>query len=136
MRDVGVLDAHAHDHETWWTAVAGVILVGLLGYFAMEELRMPTQAHTDKPEPVEATAPTSCNPITGEGMISKKDLFFADFAKESNPVTETEIAQDLSEKEDIKLKMTRDEIERAHETYLMNAFTQAKTTTQNETKGL
>ena len=69
-------------------------------------------------------------------MISKKDLFFADFAKESNPVTETEIAQDLSEKEDMKLTMTRDEMEVAHETYLMNAFAQAKTITQNHTKGL
>ena len=96
----------------------------------------PTQALPDIPKPVEATAPTSCNPITGQGMISKKDLFFADFAKESNPVTETEIAQDLSEKEDIKLTMTRDEMEAAHETYLMNAFAQAKTTTQNHTKGL
>ena len=58
-------------------------------------------------------------------MISKKDLFFADFAKESKTVSEIKIAQDPAEKEEIKLSMTRDEMETAHETYLMNAFAQA-----------
>ena len=69
-------------------------------------------------------------------MISKKDLFFADFGKESKPITETKIQYHPKEKEDIKLKMTREDLESARESYLMNTLAQAKATNPNQTKGL
>ena len=37
---------HMHEHQTWWASLSGVILCGLLGYFAIEEFRMSTQQHS------------------------------------------------------------------------------------------
>ena len=45
----------------------------------------PTNAATILNKTIDVSPATSCNPITGLGMISKKDLFFADFAKDTKP---------------------------------------------------
>ncbi len=38
---------HIHEHETLWAQLSGVILIGLLGYFAVEEVQMSTQNSTE-----------------------------------------------------------------------------------------
>ena len=38
---------HVHEHETLWAQVAAVILIVLLGYFAVEEVTMSTQNSTE-----------------------------------------------------------------------------------------
>ena len=38
---------HVHEHQTLWAQLSGVILIGLLGYFAVEELNMSTQKSTE-----------------------------------------------------------------------------------------
>ncbi len=35
-----ISDVHAHEHETWWAQAAALLLLGLLGFFAIEELKM------------------------------------------------------------------------------------------------
>ena len=38
---------HVHEHQTLWAQLSGVILIGLLGYFAVEEVNMSTQKSTE-----------------------------------------------------------------------------------------